>query len=310
MTASAIHTDLLGLDRLRQVSADKDNSREAIREVANQFESMFLQMLLKSMRDASPGDGLFDSDSSGQYRDMLDSRMALELSANRPFGIAEAIERQLATRTTAADQGFLDSPDLLLGLQLSAYRRSDSAETAARPLVADTTVTQRGSQLENVPANPHEFIQRILPEATRTAHELGIDLRAILAQAALETGWGRAVLRHPDGRDSHNLFGIKAGADWQGERVQHLTTEYEDGQLVRRHASFRAYPSYSDAFADYQKLLTGDRYRTGLENIEDIRDFGKALRSAGYATDPRYGDKIRAIMGSERLGNAMTATAG
>jgi flagellar protein FlgJ len=148
-------------------------------------------------------------------------------------------------------------------------------------------------------------VRALWPHAQRAAGELGVSPQALVAQAALETGWGRAVIQHNDGRSSHNLFGIKADARWGGEQVHVSSLEYVDGTVVRQRAAFRAYDSYADSFSDYVDFLKSNpRYGNALNHAHDPVAFTQALQRAGYATDPEYAQKIQGILGSAALGEA------
>ena len=153
-------------------------------------------------------------------------------------------------------------------------------------------------------ASPEDFVERLLPIARETAGELGVDPRVLVAQAALETGWGKAVIQREDGSSSNNLFGIKADSRWSGDRVHANTLEYEDGLVVRKREPFRAYDSYADSFRDYLAFLRDNpRYGEALNRTGDPRGFMQALQQAGYATDPAYANKILAILDGARLQN-------
>jgi flagellar protein FlgJ len=156
------------------------------------------------------------------------------------------------------------------------------------------------------PDSPEAFVKELWPHAQRTARDLGTRPELLLAQAALETGWGQHVIRGTDGSNSFNLFGIKADARWQGERAVTETIEFEDGLMRKQHATFRAYASLADSFADYADFLkTNPRYREALNRAADAPSFARALVEAGYATDPDYSGKINRIMDGERLRDAL-----
>jgi flagellar protein FlgJ len=264
-------TDLQGLERLRAAAAADPKSTRTLREAATQFEALFTQMLLRSMREASFGNDLFESDQSPLYRDLYDQQVAL-LLARKGLGLADLLVKQLGG----------DRP------QAPATENPAAASAAAS---ADANAD-----------GPALFVRRLLPAARAAARELGVTPQTLIAIAAHETGWGRAVPRYPDGRTSHNLFGIKADASWHGARLSVQTLEYEDGLPVRKPQSFRAYASEADSFADFVNFVRANpRYREALAQAHDPQAFIAALARSGYATDPAYRDKVGRILSGQRL---------
>ena len=155
-------------------------------------------------------------------------------------------------------------------------------------------------------ADPGEFVRTLLPHAERAAQQLGVAPEVLLAQAANETGWGRAVPRHADGSSGYNLFGIKADAHWQGARISTPTVEFENGIAVRKPQAFRAYDSYAASFADYVNFLRSNpRYQDVLSKAGDAQAYAQGLQQAGYATDPEYANKLQSIMASPALQQAL-----
>jgi len=231
------------------------NDPATLREVAKQFESLFTKMMLKSMRDASMGDPMFGSDQGDMYQDMADDQLAVQMSEGRGLGLADMLIRQLSN---------------------GAF----SGTSAVKPTP------------ESTPAEREQFISGLLPHANEAARELGVDPRALIAQAALETGWGRSQ----PGGDSHNLFGIKAGAHWNGASVQANTEEFDAGVASRDVASFRAYGSPRESVEDYVRLIRDNpRYAGAMNTGNDVQAFGNALQRGGYATDPDYARKLAAV---------------
>lgn len=284
--------DPSGLSRLR---ADlKTPSAAAAKEVARQFESLLVQQMLKSMRAATPGDALFGGPAESQYRDLLDQQLAMNLAQGQGLGLAPVIERQLLQ-----NMGLQQQAEAPQGAALDDYRRHPM--TAVRPTAetppAQTAVGGKGPGW----ASPEEFVHAVWSAAERTARKIGVSAKALVAQAALETGWGRHVIRKADGGSSFNLFGIKAHG-WSGESVKVPTLEFRDGVAVKELASFRAYRSLDECFEDYARFLQGNpRYRDALRVGEDPEAFARALQEAGYATDPEYADKISRIMNGPAL---------
>ncbi|MFQ5643475.1 MAG: flagellar assembly peptidoglycan hydrolase FlgJ [Thiogranum sp.] len=313
MTSPILHTDIYtdfnGLAELRGRAA-ADSSEETLREVATQFEALFIQMMLKSMRDAGLGEGLMDSEHTKTYQSMYDQQLAIDMSKKQGLGLAEMMVRQLQRNDVAAPDPA--EPVAAGGAEAMVFDpRQRVSRTQYMPLPDSLAagsaaprgaVTQRGWQ----PGSQEDFVRELWPHAQRTAQALGTRPEALVAQAALETGWGQKMIHTAEGRNSFNLFGIKADAQWQGERAVTETVEFRDGLMRRERASFRAYPSLADSFADYADFLKSNpRYREALQADSDAPAFVRALSQAGYATDPEYSSKIDRIMNSETLRNAV-----
>lgn len=304
---TAIYTDFQGLAGLR--AAARENSPEALRQVAGQFEALFMQMMLKSMRDASWQDDLFNSEQGDMYRDMFDQQLAINLSQASGLGLADMLTRQLSgVRAPAAP---VDPAD-------SAFRpRIFQGEV--KPLSAPVMVQRFISNFATAPAAPQQpshsaplgdspetFVQSLWPHAQQAARALGVAPELLLAQAALETHWGQSIINFQDGRSSHNLFGIKADPSWAGKRINVPTLEYIDGIAVRRTEPFRVYDSYTDSFADYVDFIRNNpRYEAALRQAHNPDAYAAALQGAGYATDPQYARKISAILKGDTLGAAL-----
>ncbi|MFL6620655.1 MAG: flagellar assembly peptidoglycan hydrolase FlgJ [Povalibacter sp.] len=269
-TNVSFYADPQGLSSLKSEAKARDP--QALKEVAKQFESLFTQMLMKSMREAnksfSDGDSLFGSDQADFYQDMFDQQMAVHLSQGKGLGLADVLVRQLA------------------GV---GYGQPATGDNKSEPAKA----TQAASPIASSKA---DFIRQMLPHAQQAAKELGVDAHSLLAQAALETGWGKAVPNNADGTQSFNLFGIKAGNGWSGATVNVPTLEFEDGVAVRKVDRFRAYESPADSFRDYAQLIRGNqRYEGALNSGSNVAGFAAALQDGGYATDPNYASKVVAV---------------
>lgn len=283
LSASRIYTDFQGFADLK--SAARDKSPEALREVAQQFEAIFIKMMLQSMRDASLADGIFESDQSEMYLGMFDQQLALDLSAKQSFGIADALIRQLGGEA------------LVTPRPQHELNQAQFVESAKQPASVKSAEPLSKLSAEPVFDSPEEFIQVMRPLAVKAAQELGVEPKVLLAQAALETGWGKKIIRHADGSNSHNLFGIKADTRWQGPSALVTTLEYRDAGFKREQASFRSYESYADSFDDYVNFVRDQqRYQNALQRTGDAHQYIYALQDAGYATDPRYAEKIVSIM--------------
>lgn len=297
-----VYTDFKGLAELR--SRANDNSEETLREVAGQFEALFIQMMLKSMRDAGLGEGLMDSEHTKTYQSMYDHQLALDMSKKQGLGLAEMMVKQLR-RPDSTEPGTAEAVADAVPLAFDPQQRVPRARQMPAPdSLASGTQVQPGAAAPRdwQPASREDFVRALWPHAQRTAQALGTRPEALVAQAALETGWGRNMIRTADGQNSFNLFGIKADTQWQGERAVSETVEFRDGLMRRERAAFRAYPSLADSFADYADFLKSrPRYREALQAGGDAPSFVRALSQAGYATDPGYADKIGEIMNSKPL---------
>jgi len=271
-TAPASWGDAATLAALKH--ADRSQTPEALRETARQFESLFTRMLLKSMRATS-----FDDSMTGQgelfYRDMFDDQLAIELSKGKGLGLADVLVEQLRRAGLAGE---------------AAGEPANAASVGRVP-----TATAPGAVPDAPPAR-ERFVQDLWPHAQAAGAQLGVDPRALVAQAALETGWGRHLPVDGAGRTSHNLFGIKASGQWRGERIAATTLEYSDGAAQSRTESFRAYGSVAESFRDYVALLRDNpRYAAARDTGADVGAFARALQAGGYATDPDYAAKLERI---------------
>lgn len=276
--AGSLAIDLKDLGRLRQSA--QQNSPEALKAAARQFEALFLNMVMKSMREATPQDGMFNSQQSRMYTSMLDQQVSQNL-ASRGIGLADALIRQLSNRA--------ESP-----AGLGAEEPTPAAK--ANPW-------QPAAAIDNPPAKmspsaqAQAFQARLAPHADEASRSTGIPAKFMLGQAALESGWGKREIVGADGTLSHNLFGIKASGAWKGRVVESITTEYADGVPQKRIEKFRAYDSYADSFRDYAALMRGNpRYKNVLDNAQTVSGFANGLQRAGYATDPNYASKLMRII--------------
>jgi len=335
-----VYTDIQGLSRLRAQA--RDNDEAALREVAGQFEALFIQMMLKSMRDANLGEGLLDSEHSRTYQSMYDRQIALDLSKRQGLGLAEMMVRQLsrnagsetdenAAVSAQVEPGRSPIPGGVLGGEVNSTasgregplggKVNSAAGGREGPLgdkvnsAAGETAGSLGGEVNAAadwrPDSAESFVSALWPHAQRAARELGTRPEMLLAQAALETGWGKHMIRGTDGSNSFNLFGIKADARWRGARAATETVEFADGLMRRQRATFRAYQSLGESFSDYVDFLkTNPRYREALNRAADAPAFARELAAAGYATDPDYANKINSIMQGERLRGALSGIKG
>jgi len=307
--------DFQGLASLKQQA--RGESPEAIREVAKQFEAMFTQMMLKSMREASLGEGILDSDQSKLYQSMYDQQLAVEMSSGQGLGFTDMLVRQLGGEpqqpTVGGDRradGSFAAPTRTMIDQVRAMapvERPTVAATAAITTQAASTssssapVSAAVSAAQNF-ATPEQFVKRLWPQAQQAAERIGTTPEVLIAQAALETGWGRSITRNEAGESSNNLFNIKADNRWSGDSTTVSTIEYRGGIALRESASFRSYDSYAESFNDYVDFLsTNPRYSQALEHAANPEAYIEELQKAGYATDPRYADKITNILRGDTL---------
>lgn len=304
-------------DLKRQFQA---NPQEGLKAAAQQFETLFLQQVLKSMRDTVPQDDMLSSDQSRFYTGLLDQQLAQNMATSgKGIGFAKLIEQQLGAHlqkpgatpddlANAVGQATSQAATAALPLTASDGRHlAAPAATPARPApVMPATAAETAPAVGNeLPASPGDFVNRVWPHAVDASRSTGIPPQFLVAQAALESGWGRSEVRRPDGTGSYNLFGIKAGRSWAGETVDAATTEYVNGQPVSATERFRAYGSYAESFRDYANLLRGNARFSQVIGSQDGAEFARRLQQAGYATDPQYAEKLTKIINGPTLRQAL-----
>ena len=270
-TTQGLAADPGALNALRYgAGREGDGGKGALKEAAKQFESLFMRELIKSMREATQKSGLMDGEGSDLGTDLLDQQFSVQLSG-LPGGLSEAIQRQLGRQMLGAD----------------------GAAASPLPAVGEASTVSRAS------AGPRQadFVAQHSEAAAAVARESGIPASFMIGQAGHETGWGRSEIRHADGANAHNLFGIKATGGWTGKVAEITTTEYINGEPRKVTARFRAYDSYADSFRDYARLISqSPRYQEVMDNLQSPVAFARELQQAGYATDPQYAAKLsRAI---------------
>jgi flagellar protein FlgJ len=276
--ARGLAVDAQALDGLRH-AAGRD-PQAALKETARQFEALFTRELLKSMREATMKSGLVDNEGTEMGTELLDEQLALKMTG-LPGGLSEMIERQLRQQMSAG--------------------RDSSPRTEASQAPATTPSTDNAGGASSALPRPTPtqaaFVARHREAALQVARETGIPAAFMIGQAAHETGWGRSEIRMADGRNAHNLFGIKAGPGWQGKVAEVTTTEYIDGQPRKLVQRFRAYDSYAEAFRDYARLISqSPRYQAVMHNLHSAQAFAQQLQQAGYATDPQYAAKLSRVI--------------
>lgn len=307
------YMDLTGL---KSIGAGEDKDA-AIKKIAKQFESMFVQMMLKNMRSANAvfeEDSLFNSNETDFYRDMHDNQLALTMAHGRGLGIAEALYRQMSrvhggksvppseVPAQSMQTSFAIKPHVT-GLQvqekLQPQVRIVEPETVVTEPTAKTTEVDVKNTTDRVSIanDEREFIEKTFPYAVQAARKIGVDPKVLVAQSALETGWGRQVLADHNGQSSHNLFNIKTGSGWDGEKVRVESLEFRANRPMLEASEFRSYANMAESFSDYSDfILRSQRYSKAVENAADPEVFIQQLHEAGYATDPEYTNKVIAVM--------------
>jgi len=284
--------DPRGLANLKLAS--RENSPEANKAVAQQFEAMLLQQVLKSMREATEslgGDDMFSSESTRFYQSLCDQQLAGVMAQRGGLGLAKFIERQLDGSASLRS----------LSYDLKGSPAGSQPQAAAASEGGGGTVTAASSA--------QDFVEQLWPQARAAAASLGVPAHFLVAQAALETGWGKSVLQCADGSSSYNLFNIKAGKGWSGKVVEAATTEYENGQPVTRTERFRAYGSYAEALQDYASLVGQSPRYAAVRGQTEAEGFARALQQGGYATDPAYADKLTRVINGNTLRQGLIASA-
>ncbi len=303
--------DLNGLNAIRQQSreGDKTSKDAALKEAAQQFESIFMQMLLKSMRkaeDVLASDSPFNSQTSKFYRDMQDQQMSVDMSTKGTLGLSELIVRQLGgdsdnftPRSVLRADGNLPSTKTSsnnenldkLSQQFFNTGRVSNNRQSQSPLDRKYVISEQSQA--NTFKQPKDFVNAMTVPAKKVQEELGVPFEVVIAQAALETGWGQKIIKTAQGQSSNNLFNIKADSRWSGDKANKDTLEFEGQTLVKKNEPFRVYQNIEDSISDYISFLSsGERYQDALSNPKNVEHFLHGLQKAGYATDPNYANKI------------------
>ncbi len=270
---SKLAIDSKGLEQLRLQA--KNSPDQALKSAAQQFEQVFLNMMLKSMREATPQDGMMDSEQTKMFTGMLDQQLAQSMSSGQGVGLADVMVRQLQRSSMGP------------GVQ------SPSDTVTPTPAVRNSIPSAYNENFQQ------DFVKKLMPHAEQASKATGVPAHLMVGQAALESGWGRREIKMPDGTSSHNLFGIKAGSSWNGKVAEVMTTEYHNGVANKQVEKFRAYDSYADSFKDYANTIsTNPRYAEVLKQGDNAKGFAQALQQAGYATDPNYADKLSKVINS------------
>ncbi len=354
--ASLLYTDFQGVAELK--ARARADAKGSLDQVARQFESLFTQMMMKSMRQAKLAEGIMDNDQTEFYQEMYDQQLAIHLSESGGIGLAEVIKSQLGGTEAANDSKPVNSYSEYRKEVISMLERSSSLPVSmrdGRPIIAlgedqmvsgnrvgkqhniseDVSALNSPFIAKNETSKPlslfgfapeeesqppsqqvattdpkswekTDFVKQLWPWAREAAERLGLAPAALLAQAALETGWGRHIMPSGKGGSANNLFGIKTGRRWRGDSVNIGTLEYEQGIAVRKKDRFRAYDSFRDSFNDYVDFLQSNpRYSKALASTSDSREYFRELQKAGYATDPHYADKLTTVLESKDMQRAL-----
>lgn len=299
--------DIKGLDILRQ--AAKSGDKGALEEAAKQFEAIFVQMMLKSMRKAqdvmADKDSPFNSEQVMFYRDMNDKQLASDLSNNGSIGLADIIVRQLGQ----LGDGYMPASAMRSDGNLATLNRSSlneetikSTESAQQKVLSKNEINTFTSFKSAAFTDAQSFIEQLYPAAQQAAEKLGLDPKALLAQAAVETGWGKHMIHTSEGKNSHNLFGIKASRGWQGDRAIVDTLEVDKGVAKTQKAPFRVYSNFTDSMQDYVNFVQQNpRYEQAIKQSSESQSYFSELQKAGYATDPDYAKKVISVLEGERF---------
>ena len=324
--SQSVYTDLSGLNSISKLG--RQNTPEALHKVAQQFESVFLNIMLKAMRDSNAvfSEGNYLSSNEMEFHQQnFDNQLSLSLSEGKGLGLADILYEQMmgqygvsgTSRQVEGPRTLNDASGPTIQAPSSTFSQASAAESltsfmgpiaqSLQQLQSNAKVFGSGTESRTITRarhieSPKDFVKALYPIAEEVASSIGVDPRVLLAQSALETGWGRKMIAMPDGSNSHNLFGIKADARWTGEQATVRTVEYRDGVAALEKSSFRSYNSYEESFRDYVKFLQENpRYQEALSQSHDANNFTQRLQDAGYATDPVYAKKIARVMNSKTM---------
>lgn len=315
--------DMNGFQRLQHTA--RVDPEAGVNGAAQQFEALFIQMMMKSMRDATPSSGLMNSSATDTYQSMLDQQWS-QVMASRGMGLAEVLVEQLERQgaiSKAQPEADQELQALIAGIPRGTPRMLDESFSANQDSIAEAIPqgsgrflaeleairqgVEKGNAVNESVLNQREqtasghvdqFIQTLAAPAQAASATTGVPAELILAQAALETGWGRHEIATRNGNNSHNLFGIKAGSHWQGKTTDIVTHEYINGRRTQVVDTFRVYDSFEHAFTDYASLISNNPRYAGVVQAPSAEQAAQELQRGGYATDPRYADKLVAVMKS------------
>lgn len=300
---------------LNQLKASaRENSPEAIKAAAKQFEAVFMNMVMKSMREATPQDSPFDSEQSRTFTSMLDQQLSNNLSA-KGIGLADILVRQLSKTVTPAINPATNAMEQAVGddqtknssttaptnnfipalLKSAGYKSEPHTSQAINANTVSSAI--KSGKSNPLTGDSAEFHHRMSLHAEAASRATGMPANLMLGQAALESGWGKREIKSADGSTSHNLFGIKATGNWKGKVVETTTTEYINGVKQKRVEKFRAYDSYAESFKDFANLIQSNpRYKQVVASVNSVADYARAMQKSGYATDPNYATKLASVI--------------
>jgi peptidoglycan hydrolase FlgJ len=307
--SSAIKDNYFDQNALNSVKTmGRHNDPAALKEISKKFEAMFVQQMLKAMREANAvfgEDNVFSSKEVEFHQGLMDQQMVLNLTSGEGIGLAKSMYQQMQTLYGKPVE--IDTESDALNTLERNFRISPRLQPLASALNETAVSAGRKAAMAQSQA---EFVTALKPHAEKAAAELNVNSDVLLAQAALETGWGKHLIHDAQGNNSFNMFNIKASG-WQGKSVSVNTLENRQGVTQQERASFRQYDNYAQSFADYVALIKNNaRYKEALSAGENSAGYAEALQSAGYATDPDYANKIKSLLNSDAIRNAAASAAG
>ncbi len=262
-----------------------------LKPVARQVEGMFVQMMLKSMREALPKDGLFGSDQTRLYTSMYDQQIAQQMTAGKGLGLAEMMVKQMAAGQSQPSEQTAQTPMRFDLETVTSYQNQTLTQMVRKALPKVPETNDKA-----LSGDSKDFLAQLSLPARLASEQSGIPHHLILAQAALESGWGQRQIKRENGEPSFNLFGVKATSSWKGPVTEITTTEFENGEAKKVKAKFRVYSSYLEALSDYVGLLTRNPRYAAVTTASSAEQGAQALQNAGYATDPAYARKLTGMI--------------
>ncbi len=315
LMTSQVALDARGLDNLKRTARDAPD--KALKTAATQFEALFMNMLLKNMRESLPKDGLMSSSAGDTYTAMLDQQLSQQL-ASKGTGLADLLVKQLsksmkpaaAAANSPAGKAATVIEHSTLARAAPRITTSTTAATIAKaPRTASASATSTAPAASQSPSlskpagvnateRKRDFVVRMAQHAKEAEQKTGVPARFMIGQAALESGWGKREIKDENGQSAFNVFGIKATGNWSGPTVDVSTTEFVNGVARKVVEKFRAYASYAEGFADYARLIAGNpRYADVVKTARlGVEYFAQGLQRAGYATDPSYATKLARVI--------------
>ncbi|MGO2263211.1 flagellar assembly peptidoglycan hydrolase FlgJ [Halomonas sp.] len=309
--------DVQGFQRLQHTA--RIDPEAGVDSAAQQFEALFVHMMMKSMRDAIPSSDLMSSTTTDTYQQMLDQQWS-QVIASKGIGLADVLVEQLQRQGVVGEEHVADQElqALIAGIPRGTPRVLDGAiqpqgehpsnspgsgrflleldAIRKRADVGEQTSLGMSGANNNAPEHVQRFLDKLAVPAQAASKASGVPAELILAQAALETGWGQHEIATRQGGNSHNLFGIKAGSHWQGKTTDIVTHEYINGRRTQVVDTFRVYDSFEHSLTDYANLIGKNSRYAAVVQAPNAEQAAHALQRGGYATDPRYAQKLIAVM--------------